>query len=439
MSWISPTPRKLSLEEMVHVPEATRSRVTVVCTVRGEAGGVDEKLLAQAFATAVGRHPSLRSRIRQDGPVAYSFQPLESGLPELQVRPGGPSALAEEINTALPPGGALVRAVLLRGEDGEVGGDGEDGDTFVLSVDHTITDGQSALALNHSLWRAYAALADGTFTAPEAAGQDLPAPLSARLTPYPQEDLAAYVAARGAQVHGVSMGFLPYAAAGRERTGQGPLMDVARVRLTVEETARLVGAAKAGGVSVHGLVVAALLIAIRQQLGGQPADRRLGSMTPVDLRSRLSPPLDGEVLVPAASFFFDVLDVPDDADPVALGRRVVDNLRAAMERGDLAREILAAPQVLRDPSLMRASLVTTNLGSMPVPGLPSGLEITDMRCFALGNASFPQAGRGPLGAAVLTVHGRLGIEFPHSTDCFTPEQLRDACDSVRATLTGLAS
>lgn len=429
--------RKLSVEEMVHLAD-NRSRVTVICTVRG---GVEDKPLAQAFAATVARVPSLRCRIEQDGPVEFSFRPLpSSGLPELQVRPGGPRALTEELNTPLPPGGPLVRATLLRGGDGAEGTDGTDGTdeaTFVLSVDHAITDGQSALAVCHAVWNAYTAAAAGTLALPEPAEDALPAPLSARLAPHSPEELAGYVAGRRERMHLAPMASLPFGAAAQGLPeGELPL-DAARVRLDAEQTARLVGRARTAGVSVHGLVVGSLLLAIRQQLATGTETLRVSSMSPVDLRGRLDPPVGPEVMIPAASLFFDILDVPDGADPVSLGREVIGNLRAAIDRGDLAREILAAPQVLMDPSLLRAGLVTTNLGQVPVPEVPDGLEVTDLRCFALGDKSFPQAGQGPLVVSVLTVLGRLAIEFPYSRLHFTAEQMAAIREAVRGHLLGL--
>lgn len=416
--------RALALEEMVHLGDA-RSRVTVVCSVSGH---VEEEPLARAFAAVVARLPSLRSRVRQDGPYAFSFQPLETGPPQLQVRKGVPGSLREEINTPLPPDGSLVRGVLIEGADE---------DTFVLSIDHSITDGQSALAVCDAVWRAYTACVEGTFTMPRPGGDALPAALSARLPAHTPEDLAAYVTARGERMRGAPLVHLPYAA-GESAAREELPMRVARVRLDREQTAGVIGASKAAGVSVHGVLVAALLLAVRDAVGGS-GTQRMSSMSPVDLRGRLSPPVRPEELFPAASLFFDVLDVPEDADVLPLGRRLAENLREAIARGDLEREILAAAQVLRDPSLLNASLVTTNLGNVPVPETPDALRITDVRCFALGDVSFPQAGFGPLVASVLTVRGQLDIELPYSARCFSPGQMEAVRTSVRERLLALGS
>ncbi|WP_106431334.1 phthiocerol/phthiodiolone dimycocerosyl transferase family protein [Streptomyces sulphureus] len=422
--------RALALEEMVHLGDA-KSRVTVVCSVGGH---VEEEPLARAFAAVVARLPSLRSRVRQDGPYAFSFQPLETGPPQLQVRKGVPGSLREEINTPLPPDGGLVRGVLIEGADE---------DTFVLSIDHSITDGQSALAVCDAVWRGYTACVEGTFTMPqpEDDGDDgddaLPAALSARLPAHTPEDLAAYVTARGERMRGAPLVHLPYAA-GESAAEEELPMRVARVRLDREQTAGVIGASKAAGVSVHGVLVAALLLAVRDAAGGA-GTQRMSSMSPVDLRGRLSPPVHPEELFPAASLFFDVLDVREDADVLSLGRRLAENLREAIARGDLEREILAAAQVLRDPSLLNASLVTTNLGNVPVPETPDGLPITDVRCFALGDVSFPQAGFGPLVASVLTVRGQLDIELPYSARCFSAGQMEAIRTSVRGRLLALGS
>ncbi|MCB8908425.1 MULTISPECIES: condensation domain-containing protein [unclassified Streptomyces] len=452
--------RKLSLSEILYVGEI-RTLATTVCTVRGE---VDEELLAAAFAAKVAEHRSLRSRVVRDGDEVFLDLLDEEELPRLAVHPAGPTDLTDQLNRPLPAGGPLVRATLFRG-DGE--------STFVLGIDHVICDGHSATVLCNEIWSAYAGIQDGTYEAPRSAGESWPVAVDDLLAPCSDEDLAAYVKDRTERTSEHPLAVLPFTADASPQDGQpqdgqfrdgqfrdgqsqdgqlqdgqlqdrrpqdgrpqgGALMDVRRVRLTREQTDALVGFAKSVGVSVHGLVGAALLTAVRDGYGpGYGTDHRLSFVSPVDLRARLTPALGRDVLIPAASWYLDVVDVPAGVDPIELGRRITGRLRDGIERGEPARELQALPLLLANPAVLTASLVMPNVGSVAGPPAPPGLEITDMRKFAISSKWVPEAGAGALVASPMTVYGRLSIEMPYSARCFTPARMNEIHDHVLATL-----
>ncbi|CAM5336287.1 phthiocerol/phthiodiolone dimycocerosyl transferase family protein [Streptomyces tanashiensis] len=412
--------RKLSLSEILYVGEI-RTLATTVCTIRGE---VDEELLAAAFAAKVAEHRSLRSRVTRDGDEVFLELLDEDELPRLEVRPAGPTDLTDQLNRPLPAGGPLVRATLFRG-DGE--------STFVLGIDHVICDGHSATVLCNEIWSAYSGIQDGAYEAPRSAAESWPVAVDDLLAPHSDEDLAAYVKDRTERTSAHPLAVLPFTA--EESSQDGPLMDVRRIRLTREQTSALVAFAKSAGVSVHGLVGAALLTAVRDGYGpGYGSDHRLSFVSPVDLRARLTPALGRDVLIPAASWYLDVVDVPADGDLIELGRRITGQLRDAIERGEPARELQALPRLLANPSVLTASLVMPNVGAVAGPPAPRGLEITDMRKFAISSKWVPEAGAGALVASPMTVYGRLSIEMPYSAKCFTPARMDEIHDHVLATL-----
>ncbi|MEU4106527.1 condensation domain-containing protein [Streptomyces tanashiensis] len=412
--------RKLSLSEILYVGEI-RTLATTVCTIRGE---VDEELLAAAFAAKVAEHRSLRSRVTRDGDEVFLELLDEDELPRLEVRPAGPTDLTDQLNRPLPAGGPLVRATLFRG-DGE--------STFVLGIDHVICDGHSATVLCNEIWSAYSGIQDGSYEAPRSAAESWPVAVDDLLAPHSDEDLAAYVKDRTERTSAHPLAVLPFTA--EESSQDGPLMDVRRIRLTREQTSALVAFAKSAGVSVHGLVGAALLTAVRDGYGpGYGSDHRLSFVSPVDLRARLTPALGRDVLIPAASWYLDVVDVPAGGDLIELGRRITGQLRDAIERGEPARELQALPRLLANPSVLTASLVMPNVGAVAGPPAPRGLEITDMRKFAISSKWVPEAGAGALVASPMTVYGRLSIEMPYSAKCFTPARMDEIHDHVLATL-----
>ncbi|MBT2210865.1 condensation domain-containing protein [Actinomadura sp. NEAU-AAG7] len=408
--------RKLNAVEAMLVGDAS-TRITVVCTLRG---GIDADALAAAFAAKVAEHPALRSHVVRT-PDGLRFEPLDpADHPVLQVRPGGRDALEEEIQTPLDPGEALVRAVLLRGDDA----DGEDReDVVVFAVDHAVSDGISVVTLHEAFWDHYTRAVAGA--APDAPPRAVPEPVQVRLRPWSEEDISAHVARRVAEAKEMRPVTLPYGAGGE------PGIRLEQIRLSAADTEAISAAAKRDGLSRHWLVSGALLTALRRHLDAPSGPANLSCLTPVDLRSRLDPEVDREDMVLAASWFTAYAEVPEDGEATAVGARLNEGFRRARERGDLELEILGVHRLLEDPSLLMPSLVVTNAGAISTPVTPPGVEITGFRWFGL-------AAMGPLTAFVLTLDGRLTVEFAFNGGFLDEGLVRAFASSVREVLAELA-
>jgi hypothetical protein len=176
-----------------------------------------------------------------------------------------------------------------------------------------------------------------------------------------------------------------------------------------------------------------LLATARRRLDGD-GPRTLGCLSPVDLRSRLSPPVPAAALVPAVTTHLQTLDVTEDPDSLDLARTVHGRLSDFLARGDHFREMRITPEIPRTPALQLATVIATNMGVVPGPRLPEGLRAVDVRLVPAREQYFPQAGRSPVMACVVSFEGRLSIEFPHSTACFSPTFMRAFRDDVRAGL-----
>lgn len=414
--------RNLSRSENLYAGEM-RTQAVRMCMVRG---GVDPDALDAAFTAVLADHPSLRSRLEQDAEGSFLSPLKPDELPRLTVRPDGPDALVQEWNTPLPLGGPLVRAVLLTGADE---------DTVLLGADHAICDGRSATALLFRIWQYYTEIKAGTHPAGRPVREDWPAAIDDRLAPVTEADVAAYVQARRDRAEGAPVAALPFLAArsGEVAPEQGRTQS-RRLRLTAAETAGLLAFARTAEVSVHGLVGAAVLAAVRSGLPAEYAGHRLACVSTVDLRERVEPPLSREVMVPAASWYQDLVDVPAGADLVVLGRRLAAGLSAAVDRGDPALELQSLDRLLATPQLLAASVVMTNIGRVTLPPCPPGLEIVDMRGFAVSSKAPSFLQSGPVLASLTTVRDRFRVELPYSTECFTEAQMDAVHDQVRATL-----
>ena len=404
-----------------------RSRAVLSCTLRGR---VDTGALSSAIDAVTDAHPSLRARIVPDG-GGFALQLLEDAeRTRLATRTGtAEEAHRVELNTPLPVGGPLSRAVLVSEPEG-------DGHLFVLSVDHTVVDGHSGIALLNEIWDRYRELVEGGQRPVGGDGAAAwPVPISELLPPTDPARTAAYLDRRTEEAlrHPAELVAYdvtdPSAAEGR--------IEVCRLTLDEERTGRLRRAARAAGVSVHALVAAALLTTARGRLpGGGP--RTLGCLSPVDLRSRLSPPVPALVMVPAVTAHLQSLEVSPDSDPLKLARTVHARLGAFVAGDGPAQEMRIMPEIPRNPVLQLATVIATNMGAVPGPRLPAGLEVTDVRLMPAREQYFPAAGRSPVMACVVSFEGRLAIEFPYFTACYSPTFVRSFRDGAGAALAAFA-
>ncbi|KIE24394.1 polyketide synthetase [Streptomyces sp. MUSC 125] len=408
---------------------AQRSRAVVSCALDGP---VDTATLAAAFDSITAEGPTLLTRIVPAGSGhALALLP-EDDRPRLRTRTGGEEAYTQELNDPLPVGGPLARATLVSTPEGER-------HLFVLVIDHVITDGHSAIALLNAVWdryREYAgpARADRTASGPVSA---LPAPVSTLLPVTDPQVTAGYLQRRIDDTRGpVELLAYDVPTAG-DGSREPHRIEVQRLLLDTGETGRLRRLARTAGVSVHGLVGAAVLIAARSRLDGT-GPRALRCLSPVDLRSRLTPPLSPDVMVAAVTAHLSAVEVSDDSDPLELARQVGLGLRNFLDRGDHFQEMRIMPDAPRYPALQLGTVIVTNMGVVPGPRLPDGLRMTDIRLVPAREHYFPQAGRSPLMACVVSFDGCLAIEFPHHTACFSPAFTAELRDDVRATLLALA-
>ncbi|MCR6488757.1 condensation domain-containing protein [Amycolatopsis sp. OK19-0408] len=418
--------RRIARSERMYVSEI-RTQALQICVVRG---GVDAQLLDAAFTAVLAEAPGLRSRLEKDGDDFYLTPLAPDELPRLHVRRNEPGARLEEYNKPLHLGGPLARAVLLTGSDEDV---------VLFGVDHAISDGRSATSFTRRIWQRYIDIQEGSYAAPDTASQEYPKPLDEWLPARTDAELDAYVQERIKRAEGAPVASLPFSAAGS--TPPVPpeqLMTSRRLRLTEQETSGLLAFAKDAGVSVNGLVAAALLAAVRAGLPADLADHRLSSFCTVDLRDQVAPGLSHETMVPMVSWYRDLLDVPEGADLVKVGHRFTTELRGAMDRGDAALEMQALDRLLVHPQLWPTSLVLTNVGRIDGPPSPKGLEIVDMTKFPLSSRWDPARGSGPLLASPATIYNRFSIEMPYSTQCFSAEQMDSIHDHIRESLLGFA-
>lgn len=369
-------------------------------------GRLDLGALAAAFETLVTAHPILGAQLAPTEPAAHTL--VTAGAPEtvLTVADGDPEFLL----TGAEPDQRRALGTVHVVRSGTAS-------SVTLLVHHSIADATHALDLLEKLWACYTAAAAGRTPHLPAVRQ-----------PRPVEDL---LGARGVLRRPVpgrtepprSAPPLPTGAALSAGDAVYPPLVTTRCRLTREQTGELVAYGHRGGVTVHSLVAAALLLT-ESEARGLPVGDLLCSYS-VDLRRRVTPPIGPTEGTNVLGFAGYRPGPGTETTLPALAHGVFHALRAGLASGYIQQTPLQLPDTLAAPPANPFDTVmTTNWGRLPRMEVPH-LRIADFRTTMIAKPDPtgrrpPQAGGGT--SIITTYDDRLSIEIHHPPE-FTPVQI----------------
>lgn len=392
------THRALTFSEASFVRPTSREVIGTSFEIRGI---VDVAALRSAFAALLQEYPVLCARI-----VEMHRRP--------HFAPGDPTVAAAigfrhdtepwSGYAQTPPwfvGGEQLAALTLTSA--------ADSHRLTIWASHAATDGSGIVSIAARLFELYAAIADGAAPNPHRAS-DFPS--EPHLVMAERGHLPGEVDYEERLAGTVWHGTVPVGVAAK-----GPdVDDVLRVRLDRPETAALADAARAHGVSSHALVSA--LIA-RAELAECADDAVLALLTPVDFRSRVVPPIPLRSVTALCGFSYVAVE---DGAPETIARTVAGRIRADVRDGTVLR---TAVSPMPDPRTRRHGppVLVSNLGEIPSPAAPPGLEVLDFHAqivrSAKGIEEYAASWEGdgappaPIGSSYLisTFDGRLSIEL----------------------------
>lgn len=319
-------------------------------------GELDEAALSDAFDVLRHRYPALRGQLGTlDGELV--FMTYAGHLPEISVITGdldaplgGFDAGSNDAMSALH----VVRA--------------GDAASVTLWIPHCLADAGHGLALSAELWSLYTdrMVGDVPTSIPGEHPASLEALLADRGISKPGDESARWSAPAVGEPDPLDTSGLPFYATTN-----------IRLRLSAHDTAALRLAARRDGVTVHGLVSAAILRAQSDIDDAALAD--IPYVSAVDLRGRITPP------VPPAAATNMLGYVPYKADVestrlIDLARSVNDRLLAQLGDGSVLLGALYIPDLAKHGSGSGPKgVLGTNLGAVPALRTPPGLEIEDFR------------------------------------------------------------
>ncbi|WP_433194025.1 phthiocerol/phthiodiolone dimycocerosyl transferase family protein [Nocardia sp. CA-107356] len=388
-------------EDLVRVLGASEQRFVRAGTYTGRSvmvvGDLDTTVLGAAFSALQRAYPVVTCRIAEDGTGrGYLLRPEERPVVGMTASQGDPDVV--RIPDSIDPAEQLAYLDVVLSERGR--------SRVTLFAHHSIADAGHCVELLSRLWGYYTDYLEfGTTT---VVPQD-----------YPQS-LEWHVAARGIARGSVS-GFedvtrpleatvIPPAPA---IPAPAALVRPRRIVLDEEATARIIGLGRYPDVTVNGLVTAALLRAFASGKAGATGDPvPLGCLYPVDLRTRLEPPVAraaGTNMAGLASF---AAEVDLSADVLELAQRISYRLRHDLADGIVQQSVLHFPNYFGSTRIhsLVGHVAVTNTGAVPAFRIPATIALTDYEIVYVSAHPRPSAGASAaVTFLVYTFEGRLTV------------------------------
>lgn len=359
-------------------------------------GRIDPATMDRAFTQLRHEYPVLVSRIGVDrSGIGYLLRPKDLGFTGMSARYGDPDELGAPPAQLDPAERLVYLDVVLSSRPVS---------RVTMYTHHAVADGSHSIALFERLWDCYTRfLAEEE---PAVVQHEYPEPLE-------------WLAQRRGIERGRRSGFesvsrpLPTASnsgvaepsSSVESSDSSPDFGAGtatanafarprRLQLDPALTAGVVDLARRHRVTVNALLTAAVLRAYAVVNGTDDTPVSLGCLYPVDLRSRLDPPIApaaGTNMGGMASF---AAQIDNTVCVLELARRVSDRLRTDLDDGTVQQSVLHFPDYYgaERNRCLAGHVAITNTGVIPEFSTPADISLTDYEMFYLSAHPQPSLG-----------------------------------------------
>ncbi len=369
------------------------------------AGVINELALSSAYSALCAKHPVLSGCIRRNtrgyelavpGEHVGQIVTLDGGVDELRSK-----MLSYRVHSDYYECSRLIHT---RGVGGGI---------VTLAVNHAVVDGSALFAYVNELWEMYTAISTGNKIQIECS-QNLPrsfAELWQERWHKSKRNLD-----RGTYVEQLEQ---------RECNDHGIYLERV-VSLNEDETASLISSAKRHNVSVHGVVCAAILVALRS-LSNSTTPEKMEIHSAVNLRDRVAKSVGRTETTNFAGFHVAGIEIEPADDILRLAAELNKQFKSALSRGEIM-SIRENRQFFESSIGEHLSPVTvSNIGVLTELKTPPGIEIVDRIKFAFGGDKAPSA-RPVYG--VLTCGGRLKILGDYPSAYFSDSDAQAVSDRI---------
>jgi hypothetical protein len=426
--------RRLTFSEESFVRPGTKEVIGFGCALEGF---LDVEKLSQAYAVLRREYPILTTRVQADGDgFVFVLQDPDVGeASSVRVRQGA-WEFDEYVLSDLDVAQMLSALDITSAADRH---------RVILWASHAVTEGKSAELLFRRLFSLYSEIVQTGDARPREA------------TPFPEpphEVMARQgFVARGEPLYeercaGISWcGSLP--SAEELAASEWPSLLFNRLRLDSAASTSLRHKARELGLSVHGLVTAAIALAERQAFTDAPDDEEihLGLLTPVDFKARLTPPVGPFDITTLTGFSFARVGVTTGSDLVGVAQQVSRQIREDIESGLVQ---LTAISPIPDWASIgsHTPLLISNMGVLADLELPPELVGLDTRFFihkdmsglpALLESDFASMLAPASMYLVSSYGGRLSVEVRNMPGTISRENQENILARIRTLLLGVVA
>ncbi|MFD6161748.1 hypothetical protein ACFWF7_35735 [Nocardia sp. NPDC060256] len=378
-------------------------------------GRLDLAALSAAYEAVVRAFPVLGARLEPSGEGGFLLMSSTGAAPEISVVDDDSGRLV--IDQKFDQRVALSAVCVVRDRDTA---------SVTLLTHHCVADAYHSLAVLAELWSCYTDVVAGR--SPERAVRPYPVSIEALLAERGIEKMAGPVSD--------SPPTIATTAAAPDDDWSAP-PQVSRCQLSVAETAALIELGHREGVTINGLVSAAILLS-EAEIRELPLTDIL-YIYPVDLRTRITPTVgltDGTDLLGFATYA--------PTEPVGLlelARGICESLWAGLADGTVQQMPLHIPDMAETViAPVPGMVIVSNWGRVPDLRVPEDLRVIDFRSTVTATVD-PEVGppQQPGGGTCIlsTFGGRLSIEIHHLGSTAAQQQRR--ADSYAAELRGVIS
>lgn len=381
-------------------------------------GEVNSATLLRSCELLSARYPVLRAKVRvsTDGCLLY----VPAGyFPEVALLYGDENSLQCRLREPWDPRDGVVQFLHLRQR---VGG-------FVaMRTDHVIADGTTWKAWFYDLWRIYTDLTEGREVS-IVEEQSLHRAPSALLA---DDGRAREHRTRSQSAHHA------IEALSKRASDCSVKITHERRRLEVDSTARLFSRAHERDTTVHGIVCGAILVTMRDLQTSRSGPMSMICRSVIDLRNRAGRNIGATSTANFLGLHQATVDVPQNADPILVGKEVKRQLDSAIEDGVRMydRSDLAPSGKEETATDKRRSIVSVaNSGVIPSFAYPDALKITDW--WGISPTVQPETPNFP-SVAAYTYAGRLNVLYLCRSDAFSADEVADFADRTENLLNDIS-
>jgi phenolphthiocerol/phthiocerol/phthiodiolone dimycocerosyl transferase len=388
-----PTTRTLAPSEQVAAPARNTIRMTVHCD-----GQLEHHLLQRAWQMVGAELPGFAATLRNQGDdYLVRLCPERAGL--LVRRAGTPEKFGLTGHRALDDLDCVAAL--------EVTSATSHHHLVSLLVRHSVADGRHALHALRRIWQLYTQMAESH------AEPALQSPVRAR----PLEDLLADHTAPQGTSRLLKPPAPPVYQCGAHWNSQHLSgLNHTSIRLSEQNTTRLLSRCAAASLSLHGVLAASLILAIGF---GRPDLATIDLTSVIDVRPHLNPQVSAAEGTYILGFSTSQVDLADPVNLEDVARSVLGDIRADLESGAAQRSSVTNAELRSSGAV---PTMVSNLGAVAMFDHPDSLTFTDFS--AWNEMDLSQPGSRDVLAAYgnmvvgSTFAGRLRVDLFHGRELF---------------------